>query len=115
MCTSAAVSRRDFLKTGGAVVVSFALSTTFSNRKALAQAASGITGKDKDPAAVDSFLAIHGDGTVTIFTSRVDVGTGLKTVLRQVAAEELDIPVERFSVVEGDTVLAPNHGGTGGS
>ena len=71
--------------------------------------------KPLDPTEVDSFLAIHADGSVTIYTSKVDVGTGLATAFRQTAAEELGIPVERFTVVEGDTALTPDHGGTGGS
>jgi CO/xanthine dehydrogenase Mo-binding subunit len=64
---------------------------------------------------LDSFLAVHADGTVTICTSRVDPGTGLTAVYRQLAAEELGIPVERFTVVQGDTSAVPDHGGTGGS
>jgi CO/xanthine dehydrogenase Mo-binding subunit len=64
---------------------------------------------------VDSFLAIHEDGTVTILTSHVDVGTGISTALRQAAAEELGIPFERFTLIEGDTATTPDHGGTGGS
>src|SRR5579863_2256462 len=96
------VSRRAILKGGGAMVVSFAL-----GRRVFAQGARA--------ASLDSFLAIHQDGFVTISTSHVDIGTGIATVFRQVAAEELDIPVERFTVVEGDTGTTPNHGGTGGS
>ena len=72
-------------------------------------------GKDLDANEVDSFLAIHADGSVTLYTSRVDVGTGLRTAMSQIAAEELGIPIERFTVVEGDTALTPDHGGTGGS
>src|SRR5258708_5961263 len=49
-----------------------------------------------DPKQVDSFLAIHADGTVTLYTSRVDVGTGISTAMTQMAAEELGIPVERI-------------------
>ena len=64
---------------------------------------------------VDDFIAIHADGSVTISTSHVDVGTGIATAYRQTAAEELDLPVERFTVIEGDTATVPNHGGTGGS
>ena len=37
------------------------------------------------------------------------------TAYRQIAAEELGIPVERFNVIEGDTGTTPDHGGTGGS
>jgi nicotinate dehydrogenase subunit B len=105
-------SRRGFLKSGGALVVSFGIKS-LTPRKLLAQ---DIAAEDAHPASeVDSFLAIHQDGSATIFTSHVDIGTGIATVFRQVAAEELGIPVERFTVVEGDTALTPNHGGTGGS
>jgi CO/xanthine dehydrogenase Mo-binding subunit len=88
---------------GGALIVRFALGQTGSAQRSL------------DPSEVDSFIAIHADGSVTIYTSKVDVGTGLATAFRQTAAEELGIPVERFSVIAGDTALTPDHGGTGGS
>ena len=58
------LSRRDVLKTGGALVVSFALGA-----RAKAQTASGADaalGKPVDPAEVDSFLAVHADGSVTV-------------------------------------------------
>jgi CO/xanthine dehydrogenase Mo-binding subunit len=71
--------------------------------------------KPLDPDQVDSFLAIHHDGSVTIYVSRVDVGTGMRIAIPQMVAEELGIPVERISVVEGDTALTPDTGGTGGS
>jgi nicotinate dehydrogenase subunit B len=99
------LSRRGLLKmAGGALVVRFAFGQT-----------GGGPSKPLDPSEVDSFLAIHADGSVTIYTSKVDVGTGLATAFRQTAAEELDFPVERFAVIEGDTALTPDHGGTGGS
>ena len=101
-----AFSRRDLLKSGGALIVSFAFRADLP-AQAPAQAA--------PPADIDSFLAIHIDGRVTIFTSRVDVGTGIQMAYQQIAAEELGIPIERFSVVEGDTAVSPDHGGTGGS
>jgi len=64
---------------------------------------------------VDSFLAVHADGSVTIYTSKVDVGTGLRLAMSQMVAEELGMSVERIAVVEGDTALTPDQGGTGGS
>jgi nicotinate dehydrogenase subunit B len=99
------LSRRGVLKmAGGALVVRFAFGQSSPD-----------SSKPLDPTQVDSFLAIHADGSVTIYTSKVDVGTGLTTAFRQTAAEELDIPVERFTVIEGDTSVTPDHGGTGGS
>jgi nicotinate dehydrogenase subunit B len=110
------VSRRDFLRTGGAVVVSFACGAVLPKWTDAqgSEAAVGL-GKSLDPNEVDSFLAIHADGSVTLYTSRVDVGTGLRIAMSQMAAEELGVPIERVTVVEGDTALTPNHGGTGGS
>ncbi|HKD07073.1 MAG TPA: molybdopterin cofactor-binding domain-containing protein [Bryobacteraceae bacterium] len=105
-----AFSRRDLLKSGGALIVSFAFGAAAS-----AQNPPQPGGSRSVPFDLDSFLAIHADGTVTIFTSRVDPGTGITAVYRQLAAEELGIPVERFTVVQGDTAVTPNHGGTGGS
>ena len=110
--TSHAFSRRDLLKSGGALVVSFALGRAVS---AQTPAQGGRGGPRAAPLDVDSFLAVHADGSVTIFTSRVDPGTGLTAVYRQLAAEELGIPVERFTVIQGDTGAVPDHGGTGGS
>ncbi len=110
------ISRRDLLKSGGALIVSFAFDAV-PPRSARAQtpAASAGPGKPLDPGEVDSFLAIHPDGTVTLFTGKVDVGTGLRIAVAQMAAEELGIPVERITVVDGDTGLCPDQGGTGGS
>ena len=106
-------SRRDLLKTGGALVVSFAIGA-----RAPAQTATGADatlGKPLDINEVDSFLVVHADGSVTVYTGKVDLGTGLRIAIRQMAAEELDLPVERVSLVEGDTALTPDQGGTGGS
>ena len=97
------------LLTRRGLLVSFALSATFG-KPGMAE-----TGRTLDANEVDSFLAIGGDGAVTIYTSKVDVGTGVATAICQMAAEELGIPMARFSVVQGDTALTPDHGGTGGS
>ena len=106
------MNRRDFLRTSSVVIVTFTFGRTISE-SALAQDTN--LGKPVDPREVDSFLAIHADGTVTIYTSKVDVGTGLSIAMTQIVAEELGIPVDRISVVEGDTALTPDQGGTGGS
>ena len=110
------VSRRDFLLTGGAVLVGFSLRSSLP-KFVLAQDAltTSDLGKPVDPHQVDSFLAFHADGSVTIYTSKVDVGTGLRIAMSQMTAEELGVPVESVSIVEGDTALVPDHGGTGGS
>jgi CO/xanthine dehydrogenase Mo-binding subunit len=107
------VSRRELLKSTAALIVGF----TFDRALPLgaAQRASGDAAKPVDLNEVDSYLAIHRDGRVTIYTSKVDVGTGMRIAIAQMAAEELGVAIERIALVDGDTLLCPNQGGTGGS
>jgi len=114
------VNRRDLLKAGGAVIVGFAFDAVAPRSLRAAQRgtapARGQDGaKGIDPADVDSFLAFHADGTVTVYTGKVDVGTGLRIAVAQMAAEELGIPASRVTIVDGDTARCPDQGGTGGS
>ena len=102
-------SRRDMLKGGGALVVSFA----FVNPADLAFAQGA--GKPLALTEVDSFLAIDGKGMVTLYSGKVDLGTGVRTALAQMAAEELDVAFSAVTVVEGDTALTPDQGTTWGS
>jgi CO/xanthine dehydrogenase Mo-binding subunit/aerobic-type carbon monoxide dehydrogenase small subunit (CoxS/CutS family) len=106
-------SRRAALKAAGALAVGFA----FDAREAGAQPAPQLDSSRAplDPQQVDSFLAIHPDGAITIYTSKVDVGTGMRVAIAQMAAEELGIGVGRITVIDGDTAQCPNNGGTGGS
>jgi len=97
------------------MVVGFVLGVAFPKGVMAQNPADTELGKSLDIHEVDSFLAVHADGSVTLYTSKVDVGTGLLIAISQMAAEELGVPVERVSVVEGDTALTPNQGGTGGS
>src|SRR6185295_20344785 len=66
-------------------------------------------------AEVDAFLAIDARGRVTLYSGKVDLGTGVRTALAQMCAEELDVPFTRVSVVQGDTALTPDQGTTWGS
>ena len=102
---STTLNRREFLAAGGALVVSFALPGNAS-AQAFAPAKSLSVGE------VDGFLAIGADGAVTIYSGKVDLGTGVRTAFMQIAAEELDVPLQRVTVVEGDTLLTPDQGAT---
>ncbi|MGH7068332.1 MAG: molybdopterin cofactor-binding domain-containing protein [Acetobacteraceae bacterium] len=103
-------SRRDFLK-GGALVVGFAIVGAPLPAPAATEAATRPLALDE----VDSFLAITADNTAIIYSGKVDLGTGVETAITQIAAEELDLPLERVSVIQGDTTLTPNQGPTWGS
>ncbi|HYB56988.1 MAG TPA: molybdopterin cofactor-binding domain-containing protein, partial [Alphaproteobacteria bacterium] len=111
------LTRRDLLKAGGALIVSFVLGGSRPAR-ALDEPLLGNAADIGKPLALDevsSFLAVHEDGSVTVFTGKVDLGTGLRIAIRQMVAEELDLPVARIALVEGDTALTPDQGPTGGS
>jgi nicotinate dehydrogenase subunit B len=64
---------------------------------------------------VDDWIAIEADGTVTVFSGKVELGTGVRTALAQITAEELDVPIERVRMVMGDTARTPDEGYTAGS
>lgn len=64
---------------------------------------------------VDSWLAIDADGTITVYSGKVELGTGLRTALSQIVAEELDVPFARITMIMGDTFLTPDQGTTAGS
>src|SRR5207245_7803887 len=68
-----------------------------------------------DAKEVDAFFAVNGDGTVTVFCGKVDLGQGLRIAIRQMAAEELGIGIDKIKYVEGDTALTPDQGRTSGS
>jgi nicotinate dehydrogenase subunit B len=110
------LTRRLFLATGGAVIVSFALLPELAVR---AQQPAPGTPKlpgdlDKFP-MLDSWIGIDGKGRVTVFTGKVELGQGIKTALVQCAAEELDVDVETVTLVTADTERTPNEGYTAGS
>jgi CO/xanthine dehydrogenase Mo-binding subunit len=52
---------------------------------------------------------------VTVYSGKVELGTGLQTVLTQIVAEELDVPMSRVTVIQGDTALTPDQGPTNAS
>ena len=67
------------------------------------------------PDRVDGFLALDRQGNVTVFSGKVDLGTGVRTGITQIVAEELDVPMARVNVIQGDTLLTPDQGPSYGS
>src|SRR5262245_16964851 len=106
--TTPTISRRDILHGTSALIVSFDFGKA-------AHAQDKFLGKTVEGGEVDSFLAIAPEGSATVFTGKVDLGTGLRIAVRQMAAEELGLPIGRVDLVEGDTLLTPDQGRTGGS
>ena len=60
-------------------------------------------------------IRVHADGSVTIMTGSTELGQGSHTILPQIAAEELGIPVDQVRVVSSDTAITPYDRSTGAS
>lgn len=104
------VSRREFLATGGALIVSFN-----SFKAAQAQGPFDTHESHVDPKQLDSWLAVAADGAVTAHTGKVDLGQGMFTAQTQLVAEELCVPVARVRLIQADTDITPDQGTTSGS
>ena len=61
------------------------------------------------------FLELNGEGTITISTGMMDQGAGTYTVMRQIAAEELNVPLNSVRVELLDTDNVPKDTGVGAS
>jgi CO/xanthine dehydrogenase Mo-binding subunit len=111
-----ALSRRDLLKTG-ALVVGFnffePLTRVFGQGLQGGTPLSNVGGLPADQ--LDSWLAVAPDGTVSVFTSKVDLGTGTGTALGQIVAEELDVPIAKIRMEIGDTTKSVDQGRTSAS
>ena len=125
------ISRRQLLKGSGALVVSFSLRGPLSRVLAQSQETSEPRpyavervdlgtftpgpGDYLDATELDSWLAVMQDGSITMFTGKVDIGTGTRTALAQIVAEELDVPFNRITMAMGDTAKTVDQGRTVGS
>ena len=72
-------------------------------------------GAPLDAAAADDlepFVLVRASGEVTAFNGHVDLGTGIRTALAQIVAEELDVAFARVTMVLGDSAVAPDQGPT---
>ncbi len=69
---------------------------------------------EKNP-RLSQWLRVHRDGTVSIYSGKVEIGQGILTALAQIAAEELGITLERIHMVAADTAASPDEGVTSGS
>ena len=111
-------SRRDFLKSGGALIVSFtAASLTVSSTVSslMGQGPFATHPSHVDPEKLDSWLAVGADGTITAYTGKCDFGQGMFTAQTQLVAEELCVALSRVKLIQCDTALSPDQGTTSGS
>ncbi len=112
--TRAGFSRRAFLKTSGALVVTFSTARVLESVGA-AQGQFGTRASHIDPKQLDSWIAVGADGMVTAYTGKAELGQGMLTAQTQLVAEELSVPIDRVKMVICDTSVCPDQGTTSGS
>ena len=108
---NANISRREFAAGLGGIVVAF----TLAPKLVLGQQPAALPGSLAGNRMLDAWIRIAADGSATVCTGKVELGQGIVTALAQIAAEELDLPLERLHMVSGDTEKTPNEGFTSGS
>jgi CO/xanthine dehydrogenase Mo-binding subunit len=74
-----------------------------------------LPGSLKSSPLLDAWIRIAPDGAVTVCSGKVELGTGVRTALMQIAAEALEIAPEQLHFIAGDTAVTPNEGYTAGS
>ena len=107
------ISRRQFVKGATGLIVGFNLFGSHLLGQTIGQF--GSAGGFPQPSELDSWLMVGSNGIVTVYTSKVDLGTGVLTALSQVMAEELNVSFDRIHMITGDTAQTIDQSQTSGS
>jgi nicotinate dehydrogenase subunit B len=107
----AALDRRGFLKSAGALIVGFSIAGTELDAQFGNTPIPGAPPNDR----LDSWLAIGADGRITAYSGKEELGQGISTAQQQLVAEELSMPFERVELIYCDTALTPDQAYTSGS
>lgn len=111
---AAGFSRRDFLTRSGALVVAFSAAERLGLPGSPGTAAAqGINRRATQ--ALDGWISVMADGSVTAYTGKCELGQGLFSAQVQLIAEELVVPMNRVRLVQCDTSLTPDQGTTSGA
>lgn len=111
--------RRAVLK-GGALTLAFSLLPAVAraefNAMGLPKLANPrLAGSLKNTPLLDAWIQVAPDGKVTVCSGKVELGTGVRTALMQIALEQLELAPADIRFIGGDTLLTPNEGYTAGS
>jgi len=104
------LSRKTFLKGGGALIVGFSLSGSALAGRASAADSPYASNGPYDQFSVDSWITINADNTASIRTGGILQGTGSDTGLMMIAGEELNMDMSQLRFVYADTNVTPNTG-----
>lgn len=113
-------SRRKFIKKMGYISVGFSLlgacigteDPIIASRVTYDGKLPGSIGRAK---TVNAWLEILEDGNIRVLSGKVELGQGIRTAIQQVAAEELDMDLDKVQVHLAETGLTPDEGYTGAS
>src|SRR5665213_1134761 len=101
--SATSLTRRSFVKAGGALFVSRGIPTGASaNQSSL------------NPTLLASWLEIRNDNTILVRTGRTEIGTGMSAFYAQVIAEELSVRPDAITLIMGDTDKTPDGGYSAG-
>nr|WP_239499304.1 molybdopterin cofactor-binding domain-containing protein [Paraburkholderia tuberum] len=92
-----------------------ALAQTTTEAGTFNASAPKLPGSLKSTPLLDAWIKVARDGQVSVFTGKAELGTGIRTALLQVAAEELDLAPHAIELITADTAATPNEGYTAGS
>jgi len=106
-------SRRDFLKTAGCLTIGFSLSALYPAGSTMPL--QELPGSLQRYPGIDAWLEVLANGSVRVFTGKIELGQGIRIAIAQVAAEELDLAIDRVSVSLAETGVTPNESYTAGS
>lgn len=106
-------TRRDFVKGTGSLVLYFNMAplTACAQQEAPPELTRSLAANP----SLDTWLRIAADGTVRLSPGKCELGQGIQTALAQIAAEELDVALERVRVLTVDTDYSPDEAYTSGS
>ena len=114
MAPKTVLTRREFVKDAGGLVIGFSLvDSSIVPRLLAASPAESVA--TPSPSRLDAWMRVGADGIIHVFTGKPEIGMGVQTGFTQIVAEELDVPIERVDLVMGDTARTTNQGGVGGS
>src|SRR5262249_48038419 len=108
-------SRRAFAVGAASAIAGLTISFKWAAAQAPPQGGPPVPPMIRANPQLDAWVRIAADGSVTVMTGRVELGQGILTAMRQVAADELDVAPARIALISGDTAHTPNEGVTAGS
>ncbi len=109
-------TRRNFIQQIGYVSIGFSLmAATPVTDSSFASSKTRGPGKRPDQSQINAWLHLLENGKVLIMSGKVELGQGIRTALKQIAAEELDMRLDLIEIQLAETGKTPDEGYTAGS